>query len=62
MATCEDCELPAPPFKCGNIQYRNTITKIKILKNGDCFDQNDNYIGKGKLNKDNGTYVVKIFR
>ena len=39
-----------PDFKeCGNIQPINRIEKIKLYENGDCYDQNDNYLGKGKL-------------
>ena len=33
-------------FDCGNIQPINQITKIRIYDNGDCYDQNGNYLGK----------------
>ena len=39
-----------PYFKgCGNIQPINRIKKIKLYENGDCYDQHDNYLGKGKF-------------
>lgn len=39
-----------PDFKgCGNIQPINRIENIKLYENGDCYDQHDNYLGKGKL-------------
>lgn len=34
---------------CGNIQPINRIEKIRLYENGDCYDQHDNYLGKGKF-------------
>jgi hypothetical protein len=35
-----------PDFDCKNIQPINQITKVRIYENGDCYDQNGNYLGK----------------
>ena len=34
---------------CDVLDVFETIKKIKLYENGDCYDQHDNYLGKGKF-------------
>lgn len=36
-----------PDLKCSDIQIPNRITKVKMDLEGNCYDELDNYLGKG---------------
>ena len=38
-----------PDLKCSDIQIPNRITKVKMDLEGNCYDELDNYLGKGIL-------------
>ena len=39
----------SPDLKCSDIQIPNRITKVKMDLEGNCYDELDNYLGKGIL-------------
>lgn len=45
-----------PDLKCSDVKIPNRITKVKMDMEGNCYDQLDNYLGKGIL--ENG--ILKI--
>lgn len=36
-----------PDLKCSDVQIPNRITKVKMDLEGNCYDELDNYLGKG---------------
>jgi len=38
-----------PDLKCSDIQIPNRITKVKMDLEGNCYEELDNYLGKGIL-------------
>ena len=38
-----------PDLKCSDVQIPNRITKVKMDLEGNCYDELDNYLGKGIL-------------